>query len=260
MTPSAPAAERLLIVNADDLGRTAGINEGIFAAHRDGVVSSATLMVAYPAAEEAAAALADHPGLGVGLHVQLTGGRPTLPARRVPSLVDEDGRLPRNPDRVAGFAPAEVLAEVENQLARFHDLAGRPPTHLDSHHHSHRLPVVLEALVEVARRHRLPVRTGPPPVDRRLREAGIATTDAFLESFFAEATGLDTLRSIVAGLGPGSSELMCHPARVDAELVADSTYTDARERELATLTDPAARQALADHRVRLVTFAEIAAG
>ncbi|HUO86079.1 MAG TPA: ChbG/HpnK family deacetylase, partial [Thermoanaerobaculia bacterium] len=91
---------RRLIVNADDLGRTAGINEGIFTAHRDGIVSSATLMVAYPAAVEAATALADHPRLGVGLHVQLTGGRPTLPAGRVPSLVDAEGRLPRNPERI----------------------------------------------------------------------------------------------------------------------------------------------------------------
>lgn len=249
---------RLLIVNADDLGRTAGINEGIFAAHRDGIVSSATLMVAYPAAEQAAAALAEHPELGVGLHVQLTGGRPTLPGERVPSLVDEEGRLPRNPERVAGFDPADVLAEVENQLDRFLELVGRPPTHLDSHHHSHRLPVVLEALVEVARRHRLPVRNSSPVIARRLREAEVTTTDAFVERFFGEDTGLDTLVSVLAEVAPGSTELMCHPARVDDELRADSTYLDARERELATLTDPAAREAIARYRLRLATFAALA--
>jgi predicted glycoside hydrolase/deacetylase ChbG (UPF0249 family) len=250
--------DRLLIVNADDLGRTAGINEGIFAAHRDGIVSSATLMVAYPAAALAAAALAEHPELGVGLHVQLTGGRPTLPGERVPSLVDEEGRLPRNPERIAGFDPADVLAEVENQLERFLALVGRPPTHLDSHHHSHRLPVVLEALVEVARRHRLPVRNSSPAIARRLREAGVATTDHFVERFFGEDTGLDTLVSVLAEIDPGSTELMCHPARVDDELRADSTYLDARERELATLTDPAAREAIVRYRLRLATFAALA--
>lgn len=252
------ANERLLIVNADDLGRTAGINEGIFAAHRDGIVSSATLMVAYPAAEEAAAALAEHPELGVGLHVQLTGGRPTLPAERVPSLVDEEGRLPRTPERIAGFDPADVLAEVENQLDRFLALVGGPPTHLDSHHHSHRTPVVLEALVEVARRHGLPVRNSSPVIARRLREAELATTDTFVERFFGESTGLDTLAAVLAEVGPGSTELMCHPARVDDELRADSTYLDARERELATLTDPAAREAIALNRIRLTTFAALA--
>jgi chitin disaccharide deacetylase len=251
-------ADRLLIVNADDLGRTAGINEGIFAAHRDGIVTSATLMVAYPAAEPAAAALSEHPELGVGLHVQLTGGRPTLPAERVPSLVDEEGRLPRNPERIAGFAAADVLAEVEGQLERFLALVGRPPTHLDSHHHSHRLPVVLEALIEVARRHRLPVRNSSPAIARRLREAGVATTDRFVERFFGEDTGLDTLVSVLAEIEPGSTELMCHPARVDDELRADSTYLDDRERELATLTDPAAREAVVRYHLRPATFAALA--
>ena len=249
--------DRLLIVNADDLGRTAGINEGILAAHRDGIVSSATLMVGYPAAAEAAAALSGHPGLGVGLHVQLTGGRPTLPVERVPSLVDGEGRLPRHPERIAGFEPADVLAEVENQLALFHDHLGRAPTHLDSHHHSHRVPVVLEALVEVARRHRLPVRNSSPAIARRLHEAGVTTTDVFVERFFGDDTGFDALLAVLDELAPGSTELMCHPARVDDELRIDSTYTDARERELATLTDPAARRAVDDRGLRLITFAEL---
>lgn len=245
---------RLLIVNADDLGRTPGINEGIFAAHRAGTVSSATLMVAYPAAREAAAALGEHPGLGVGLHVQLTGGRPTLPPERVPSLTDGDGRLPRDPEKVSGFEPADVLAEVEHQLELFHRLTGRPPTHLDSHHHSHRLPVVLDAVVAVARRHGLPVRNASPEVARRLAAEGLATTDRFVERFFGEDTGLDTLFAVLSELAPGSTELMCHPARVDAELAADSTYLEPRERELDTLTDPAARDALVAHGVRLGHF------
>jgi predicted glycoside hydrolase/deacetylase ChbG (UPF0249 family) len=248
-----------MIVNADDLGRTPGINEGVFAAHRDGILSSATLMVAYPAAEEAAAALGDHPGLGVGLHVQLTGGRPTLPPGRVPSLVDADGRLPRGPEGLGRADAAEVLAEVRHQLARFRALAGRLPTHLDSHHHSHRLPVVLAALVEVAREHRLPVRNASPAVGRRLREAGVATTDAFVERFFAGAATLATLREVIAGTGEGTTEVMCHPARVDAALRADSTYLDDRERELAVLTDPAAREALEAHGVSLVHFGHLGA-
>jgi chitin disaccharide deacetylase len=253
---------RLLIVNADDLGRTPGINAGILAAHRDGIVSSATLMVAYPAAAEAAAALDRHPDLGVGLHVQLTGGRPTLPETQVPSLVDDAGRLPRNPDRVPDFLfhPADVLAEVEHQLERFHDLVGRLPTHLDSHHHSHRLPVVLDAVVEVARRHRLPVRNSSPAVAERLRAEGLATTERFEERFFGERSGPGELRTVLAdaaGAG-GSTELMCHPAHVDDELRADSTYLDARERELATLTDPAARDLLPELGLRLCTFSELA--
>ncbi len=251
----------LLIVNADDLGRTPGINEGIFAAHRDGIVTSATLMVAYPAASAAAAALAGHPRLGVGLHVQLTGGRPSLPAGHVPSLVDEGGLLPRDPDRVAGFAfdPGDVLDEVEHQLERFHDLVGRLPTHHDTHHHSHRLPVVVDALLEVARRHLLPVRRSSPQIARRLRQEGLATTDRFEERFFGERSGPGDLREVLAAAAAarGSTELMCHPARVDDELRAGSTYTDPRERELATLGGAAARDAVAALGLRLGTFADL---
>lgn len=250
------SSERLLIVNADDLGRTAGINDGIFEAHRRGIVSSATLMVGFEAAGTAARQLASHPRLGVGLHVTLTGAAPTLPARRVPSLVEADGRFPAKPEGLRAPARSELLAEIGNQLALFHDLVGRAPTHLDSHHHSHRHPAVLEALIEVARSERLPVRASSPAVARRLAETGIATTDAFVERFFGAEARLDVLLEILDGLGPGATELMCHPARVDDELRAGSSYAEPRRRELEVLTASAARERLARHGIRLARFDE----
>lgn len=247
-----------LIVNADDMGRTGGINAGILAAHRNGIVSSATLMVASPAAEEAAAALLDHPEIGVGLHVTLTGGTaPTLPADRVPSLVDADGRLPRRPDGLAGADMAEALAEIRSQVERFRELTGRLPTHLDSHHHVHRLPLVLEAIVEVARQHRLPVRNASAAVGRRLRDAGVPTTDVFVERFFGDEARLETLLDVLRSVGAGRTELMCHPARVDDALRADSTYVAERERELEALTDRAAREALESFDLELVHFGQL---
>jgi len=248
----------LLIVNADDLGRTAGIDAGIFAAHRAGVVTSATLMVAYPQAVGAAAALPDHPELGIGLHVALTGGPSVLPPERIPSLVGDDGVLPRKPEAMDGADPAEVLAEVRAQLARFRELTGRLPTHLDSHHHSHRRPEVLAAVVEVAREHGLPVRNASPEVGRWLREAGVITTDAFVESFFAAATRVEDFLAVLADLGPGSTEVMCHPAVLpDPALAAASGYVDDRERELATLTDPAVREAVEERGLRLGHFGHL---
>lgn len=244
-----------LIVNADDLGRTEGINAGVFEAHREGLVTSATLMVGYPAAAAAARELATHPGLGVGLHVTLTGGGPpTLPPGRVPSLVDADGRLPRRPAALATADPSEVLAEVRNQLARFHELTGRPPTHLDSHHHAHCDPLVLDALVTVAREAGLPVRRASEAVAARLAAGGGVTTDFFVDRFFAADARLEILLEILAGLRPGVTELMCHPARVDDELRRDSGYADERESELAALTHPKARRAVAERGVRLVHF------
>ena len=118
-----------LIVNADDLGRTRGINRGILEAHLDGIVTSATLMVNYATAREAVSRCREAPGLGLGLHVALTGGAPRLPRERVPSLVDPRGQLPAKPEGLAGSDPHEVQAEVWAQLERFREIAGRFPTH-----------------------------------------------------------------------------------------------------------------------------------
>ncbi len=247
-------ADKLLIVNADDLGRTPGINAGIFEAHDRGLVTSATLMVNFPAVEAAARGAAERPALGIGLHVELTGGVPSLPPETVPSLVDADGRLPRWPAGLDGVDPGEVLAEVRSQLARFRRLTGRSPTHLDSHHHSHRRPAVLEALVTVAREIGVPVRNASPEVGERLRRAGVATPDAFVETFFGDGATLEALLAILGGLGPGVTEVMCHPARIDEELRSGSTYVDERERELAVLTHPEARRTMRELGIRRVHF------
>ena len=232
----------ILVVNADDLGRTVGINDGIFAAHREGLVSSATLMVGFPAARDAAHRLASHPRLGVGLHVTVTGAAPTLPARQVPSLVDTTGRLARKPEQLGGLDPGELLAEIRHQLAIFHSLVGHLPTHLDSHHHSHRHPAVLEALLVVAREHALPVRRSSETIAGRVAAAGLRTTDRFVESFFGEDATLPGLLAILrtaSELG-GSTEVMCHPGHPDDELLRESGYAAQREREIAVLCEPAA--------------------
>ena len=253
-------AETLLIVNADDLGCTQGITTGIFEAHERGLVTSATLMVGFSAAEEAARELTRYPGLGVGLHVTLTGvGIPVSPPEAVPSLVDADGRLPRRPEDLHDVDPVEVVAEIRAQLDRFHRLTGRSPTHLDSHHHSHRQPVVLDALVKVAREAGLPgaglpVRNAAAEVGDRLRRAGVETTGAFIDSFYGEGATLENLVAILGRLGPGVTELMCHPAHLDETLRRTSTYVEERVLELAVLTSPEARRAVRERGIRLMHF------
>lgn len=248
---------RRLIVNADDLGRTRGINAGVARAHAEGIVTSATLMVAYPAAREVAALSAAHPRLGIGLHVALTGGPPLLPPARLRSLVDAGGRLPARPEGLAGADPAEIAAEARAQLERFRELLGRLPTHLDSHHHSHRLPAVLDALTALAREHGLPVRAASAGVAERLRQEGLRTTRTFVEDFFGEQATLPTLERVLARLPPGTSELMCHPAVVDDELRASSGYAAPRDQELAVLASPAALAAVRAAGVELAHFGEL---
>ncbi len=246
-----------LIVNADDLGRTIGINDGIFEAHKRGIVTSATLMVGFPAARAAAAILHHLPCLGVGLHLTLTGGQPTLPPEDVSSLVDKDGKFPRSPLYISAPEPREVANEFESQLRCFVDLVGRLPTHLDSHHHAHEHPVLLEAVIELALRYRLPVRSSTPAIRERLLASGIRTTDQFLDQFYGSQVSKSGLMQMLRELPNGTTELMCHPGRVDSDLALTSSYTADRERELALLTDSEVVATVRALNCKLIHFGEL---
>ena len=249
-------AQPQLIVNADDLGRTRGINEGIFEAHENGLVTSSTLMVIYPAAEEAAAQLDRFPDLGIGLHVQLSGGAPLLPADSIQSLVDEQGRFPAKPEGLVDIAPDQIRIEIQAQFVRFRELTGRLPTHLDSHHHSHRVPEVCEAIIDLACEWNLPIRRSSTAIADWLRQTRIPTTDVFNEDFFGSAARLDVLLDIIRGLEPETTELMCHPGISDDELRRDSSYADEREEELQVLTQPEALQAIQERGIQLTHFGQ----
>ena len=248
---------RRLIVNADDLGRTVGINDGVLAAHRDGIVTSATLMVCYAAAADAARRLAEAPALGVGLHLQLSGGRPLLSAEQVPSLVDARGDLPRRPDGLATARREHVERELRAQLERFEELVGRAPTHLDSHHHAHARTAIFEVVAGLAAERSLPVRGASPEVAAALEARGVRTTDAFDDRFYDEGVDLATLHAALDQLAAGVTELMCHPGRCDDELRGASTYAEPRDREVELLCAPSVRARVADLGIELIHFGEL---
>lgn len=248
------SALKRLIVNADDLGRTPGVNQGVVQAHRTGIVTSASLMVNHPTAAEAKGIATDNPELGIGLHLALTGGPPTLGPSLVRSLVDAKGLLPTKPEGLAAADPAEVLAEVRAQIRRFREITGALPTHLDTHHHAHTVPAVLEALVIVCWEMGLPARGTSTEMRERLRHERIPTPDQFVEAFFGDDATLEHLVRILSGLDPGTTELMCHPAVVDEALRKTSGYAEPRGRELAALTHRDARQAIQAAGIRLVNW------
>src|SRR6266566_1742074 len=136
-------AARYLIVNADDFGQSPGINRGIVEAHEQGIVTSASMMVRWPDAAEAAAYGAEHPELSLGLHVDL-GEWAYRDETWVPVY------------QVARADNAEDLArELARQLASFRQLVGADPSHLDSHQHVHREGPVRSLMVEAARTYSL---------------------------------------------------------------------------------------------------------
>lgn len=246
-----------LIVNADDFGRTAGINRGVAEAHRRGIVTSATLMVAHAGALEATRIAQENPRLGIGLHLALTGGPPVLPPKQIPTLVDASDQLPEKPEGLAKASPHDVLIESRAQLKRFREILSRPPTHIDVHHHAQRIPAVLEALLTLAWETGLPVRCVSLEMKTRLKREGIPTTDRSIDSFFDAGAKLEGLLRIFADLELGTTELVCHPAVVDDELRPSGGDPDPRARELQILTDPEARQVLQAAGIRLIHFGEL---
>ena len=156
--PIVSAGEIRLVVNADDFGMSAAISRGILRAHRDGIVTSTSLLGNAADLPGAKAMLSEAPNLGVGVHLALCGGGPVAAADSVRSLLAPDGAFwPRGQDFIAAWMkgrvlPAEVERELDAQVARVRD-AGIAIDHLDTHHHLGFLPVVGRAMEAVARRH-----------------------------------------------------------------------------------------------------------
>ena len=247
-------ATRRLIVNADDFGLTAGVSRGILHAHREGLVSSTTVLVGLTPQPELDAA-ASGSGLGLGLHFNLTWGRPVSPAETVPSLVDAEGCFGRDLAILGERArPEDVRRECEAQIEAFLRRFGRSPTHLDSHHHVHRVPRVMDAVVDVVLAARLPLRSQDAGFREGLRRHGIATTDHFvgdaqIEPYWTTECLLDHLATLPLGV----TELMCHPGVFDEDL-AYSRYGRQREVELAALCDLEARATVERLDIRLCHF------
>src|SRR6201993_297793 len=147
-----------LIVNADDLGWTEGVNRGIVEAHRRGLVTSSSLLANGRAFESAVAAGQSNPQLGIGVHLNLSDGPPTAPAEEVHGLLNEGGHLEDGPEslllRIASrsLAVEEVEREWDAQIQKVRS-AGIEPTHLDGHKHVQMLPGLFEIALRLAKKH-----------------------------------------------------------------------------------------------------------
>ena len=248
-----------LIVNADDFGRSAGVDRGIMRAHREGIVTSTTFMANAPGAEIAAALARATPTLDVGVHLVLSYARPLTDPARIPSLVRADGffgrpsqLLTRDLDR------DEALIEYRAQFARARELIGHAPSHIDTHHWVHDHPALSWAVCELAVETGAAARTHTLRQRDEYRAKGVRTTDHFVREFQHPGhIEVADLVAVIARLEDGVTELMCHPGEPDPELLASSAYARERPIELATLTDPRVRAALERDSVALTTFAAL---
>jgi predicted glycoside hydrolase/deacetylase ChbG (UPF0249 family) len=279
---------RSLVVNADDLGLTVGVNDGIFDAHDHGILTSASLFANAPATADAIRRARSRQSLGVGVHLALVDGTPTLPPHRVPTLVEGDGRFRRSwkPFIVACLLGRVSLAEVELELtAQIERLrsAGLKPTHLDAHKHVHAYPPVFAIVARLADRLGIPVVRVPyerwSPIGRDADSRGTMRLQALLNAAMLPwarrnyrtaashdvrtphfvgriHTGIlsaDALADLVRGLRPGVTELMVHPGYTDDELERTGTrLLESRQKELNLLCSLEARALLVGERVDLL--------
>ncbi len=229
------AADRFLIVNADDLGLSAAVNAGVFTAHEEGIVTSASLMVRQGAAPEAAAESAAHPQLAVGLHIDLG------------EWIYERGEWTQAYLHCDSDDRDEVEAEARAQLERFRALLGRDPTHLDSHQHVHESEPAKGVAEALAAELGVPLRNRGIPY-----EGGFYGQSGKGEPF-PEGISPQRLGQLIEALPAGWTEIGCHPA---AGPVPTSSYDAERQVELATLRDPHVKDLLNVRNVNLCSFAQ----
>jgi predicted glycoside hydrolase/deacetylase ChbG (UPF0249 family) len=279
---------RQLIVNADDLGLTVGVAQGILDAHLNGIVTSASLMVNMPAAEESVSLVLEKaPELGIGLHINFTAGAPCSPPEQVPDLISDSGAFRPKLEQVKNLYSVDagqLEVELAAQLCRFEELVGRPPDHLDSHHHITYLnPRTADMVSELARGLGVPIRKAIPDRQTALAtavELGLAPDEAqaavkvdellaavsvrdvvmpdhFIAGFFGQRATMGDLLNLLIDTQAGVTELMCHPGLVDESLRAISSYADRRADELRILTHPSVRELIHSQFIQLVSFADM---
>lgn len=278
-----------VIFTADDFGASAEVNAGVLRAHRQGVLRGASLMVAAPARDAAAAAARESPGLDVGLHLVVCQGQSVLPSSVLGGLVDSDGRFVADPvkggmryffnRRLRAAIADECRAQIELHLKLVGYL-----NHIDGHLNFHVHPVICDILLELAAEYRVPcIRLPREPVfttlalardnaPRKLVEAvifralsrrarrkmtarGIKSTDWLFGLHQSGNLSEHYMLDVIARLRPGLTEIYTHPA---TSIGGAQAAAAAAQREVEILTSPLLPLALKGAGAGLTNFAEVA--
>lgn len=277
-----------LIVCADDFGLDPAVNAAIEEAHREGILSTASLMVGAPAAAEAVALARRLPGLHVGLHLDLVDGRPLSPAAALPGLVGRDGRFDRNMAR-AGLrfflspqARRCLAQEIRAQFEAFR-ATGLTLDHVNAHKHMHLHPTVAGLIVAIGRDYgmkavRVPVEPRPvlraafpaeyPPLPlwrpwvallrRRLRRHGLRVNDHLFGLAWSGQMVEERVLRLLPHLPDGLSEIYFHPAARSSPALAAAMPGYCQTDELAALVSPAVKARIAALGIGLASWSTLA--
>jgi len=268
---------KIIIIHADDLGETHAVNAAAIKALQSGAVNSASLMVPCPWFPEIADYAKSHPDADFGLHLTLTSERvyyrwgPVAPADKVPSLVDENGYFHHDWDHQEHVNPKDVEIELRAQIERALAMGVRP-THLDSH--QYRLIMsgkeLFDVMLRVAHEYKLPIFvTRDWFADHPYLQESLGTSDIVLdhtvtiEPEVAPEKWAEFYNTALRNLKPGVTEFVIHPGFDDEELRAAtrerSTWGSAwRQRDYDFFTSEQFRELLAEQKIRLITWRELA--
>ena len=279
-----PRKDKLLIVNADDFGFSAGVTEGILRAYWQGIVTSTTIIANMPDAAAAVARLTEAPGLGVGVHLNASQGPPL--SKDAGHLAGEGGQMDRKAIEVfrccvlrRGFLAA-VEREFEAQIRWALD-RGIRPTHLDSHRHAHGFPPIFARVARLARRYHIPfvrwhreVLAGGWPTAPFRQQRSRVMLNAFAQVNAILAPDLRATRGTlgiahtgflsaawlvraIGSLRPGVTEIMVHPGLAAGLDAALTRLLASREEELRALCDPAVQEAIREHGIILTNYGRL---
>ncbi len=270
------APPKRLIVTADDFGLSEAVNEAVERAHRDGILTAASLMIAGSAAADAVRRARAMPSLAVGLHLVVIEGPAVLPRTAIPDLVDAEGQFPSDQLRLGlryFLSPRirrQLAAEISAQFAAF-AATGLKLDHANAHKHMHLHPTVGRLLVEIGAGHGLRAIRVPaePPLPasglperalsawtrllrRQARRAGLVTNDHCFGLRWTGTMSTERLLSVADRLPDGVSEVYLHPA-IRRDAVLTRLMPDyAHEEELAALLDVRVRAQIESNNVKLV--------
>ncbi len=246
-----------LIINADDFGLTAGVNEGIIFAMKKGIVTSTTVMMNMPAAEKGIRNALKKGITKMGVHLTLTCGKPVIQKSEVLSLVDESGNFYK---KITMFPSPPNLKETEKELrAQVEKFlgTGMKLTHFDSHHHIQRYSNLKILLGMLAKEYHVPLRHTNENEKKYFTSIGVKTPDFFSEEFYGSNISPETLKSIINNFSDGTLEIMTHPGFVDEEIKKTSIYNKERLEELKILTSAEIKTWILKKNISLIDYEEL---
>jgi hopanoid biosynthesis associated protein HpnK len=279
-----------VIINADDFGASAEVNEAIIGAHKEGVLTSCSLMVTGEAFEEAVQLAKENPKLGVGIHLVTVVGRSVLPAAEIPALVDAQGNFSNDPN-TAGmkyyFSPQarrQLRKELAAQFEKFHQ-TGLPFSHIDGHLHLHIHPVIFKTALELGAKygvkrmrvpteelrlalnfdgrfklrkgiHRLMFGALGIYMKRNLKKHGFVFAERVYGNLQSGAINDKYFLYALDKLNAATNEIYCHPAFYQAERILN---TDEKQLliEFEALINDKVKERAKDTRFKLITYFDL---